>query len=79
MNSTVQVPYPQNEPILSYAPGTAEKEAVLVAYKKMFQEVIEVPLEINGKQIKTGDTAPMSPRTIINTYWAITTKRLQNM
>jgi len=61
MNSTVQVPYPQNEPILSYAPGTAEKEAVLAAYKKMFQETIEVPLEINGKQIKTGDTAPMSP------------------
>lgn len=61
MNSISQVPYPQNEPILSYAPGSAEKEAVLTAYKKMYNETIEVPLEINGQPVTTGDLAPMSP------------------
>jgi 1-pyrroline-5-carboxylate dehydrogenase len=61
MNSISQVPFPQNEPILSYAPGSAEKEAVLAAYKKMYNETIEVPLEINGQPVTTGDLAPMSP------------------
>ena len=56
-----EVPVAENEPILSYAPGTPEREEVLKAYKEMYNSTIDVPLYINGKDIETGDTATMAP------------------
>lgn len=55
------VPIAVNEPIKSYAPGTPEREQVLKTYRDMYNSTIEVPMYINGKDIKTGDTATMSP------------------
>lgn len=55
------VPIAVNEPVKSYAPGSEEREAVLKAYKKMYNAKIEVPLYINGKYISTGNTQTMSP------------------
>ncbi len=55
------VPIAVNEPVKSYAPGSPERKAVLEAYKKMYKSKTEVPLYINGKDIKTGNTKPMSP------------------
>ncbi|MEP5255597.1 MAG: L-glutamate gamma-semialdehyde dehydrogenase [Winogradskyella arenosi] len=55
------VPVAVNEPVMSYAPGSPEREAVLEAYKSMFNSKVEVPLYINGKDIKTGNTRTMSP------------------
>ncbi|MGC6525507.1 MAG: L-glutamate gamma-semialdehyde dehydrogenase [Flavobacteriaceae bacterium] len=56
-----RVPVAKNEPVLSYAPGTKERENVLQAYKSMYNSKIEVPLYINGEHIKSGDTQTMSP------------------
>ncbi len=56
-----QVPQAVNEPVKSYAPGTPEREAVLKAYKELYNSKVEVPLYIGGEEIKTGDTAPMNP------------------
>ncbi|MGJ5642421.1 L-glutamate gamma-semialdehyde dehydrogenase [Formosa sp. S-31] len=50
-----------NEPVKSYAPGTPEREAVLAAYKELFNSKVDVPLYINGKDVKTGNTRTMSP------------------
>ncbi|WP_455170204.1 L-glutamate gamma-semialdehyde dehydrogenase [Aegicerativicinus sediminis] len=50
-----------NEPVKTYAPGSPERDAVLSAYKSMFKSQIEVPLFINGKEVKTTSTKPMSP------------------
>ncbi|WP_179343841.1 L-glutamate gamma-semialdehyde dehydrogenase [Winogradskyella ursingii] len=55
------VPLAVNEPVKTYAPGSPEREAVLEAYKNMFNSKVEVPLYINGKDIKTGNTRTMSP------------------
>ena len=55
------VPVAVNEPVKSYAPGSPEREAVSEAYKAMFNSKVEVPLYINGKDIKTGNTRTMSP------------------
>ena len=49
-----KVPPAINEPVLSYAPGSAERENVLKAYKSMYNSTIEVPMYINGENIKTG-------------------------
>jgi 1-pyrroline-5-carboxylate dehydrogenase len=56
MNSIPQVPAPRNEPVLSHAPGTPEREALKAALKEMSGTEIEIPVIIGGKEIRTGDT-----------------------
>ena len=67
-----QVPKAVNEPVKSYAPNSPEKAAVLAAYKKMWNETIEVPLYIGSQQIKTNNTknmtAPHDHQHIVGTY-----------
>jgi len=55
------VPIAVNEPVMSYAPGSAERKAVSEAYKSMYNAKVEVPMYINGKDVKTGNTNTMSP------------------
>ena len=55
------VPIAVNEPVKSYAPGSPERIAVAEAYKSMINSKVEVPLYINGKDVKTGNTRTMSP------------------
>ncbi len=56
-----KLPIAVNEPIKSYAPGSPEREAVLKAYREMFNGMLDVPMYINGKDITTGNTITMSP------------------
>ncbi len=56
-----QVPTAVNEPVLSYAPGSPEREEVLEQYKAYYNGKVEVPLYIGNEEIKTGNTRPMSP------------------
>lgn len=66
------VPKAVNEPVKSYAPNSPEKKAVLEAYKKMWNETIDVPLYIGSEQIKTGNTrnmsAPHDHKHVVGTY-----------
>ncbi len=76
-----KVPVAVNEPIKSYAPGTPEREEVLKTYQKMYKETVEVPLYINGKEIKTGNTATISPphdhKHSLGTYHKAEKKHIQ--
>lgn len=56
-----EVPLAINEPVKGYAPNSPEREEVSAMYKKMYNSTVEVPLYINGKEIKTGDTTTMAP------------------
>ena len=66
------VPIAVNEPVKSYALGSPERASVLDAYKTMFNSTIDVPLYINGEDVKTGNTRTMSPphdhQHIVGTY-----------
>jgi 1-pyrroline-5-carboxylate dehydrogenase len=66
------VPIAVNEPVKSYAPGTPERDAVLQAYKELYNSTIDVPLYINGKDVKTEITKTMSPphdhKHVVGTY-----------
>ncbi len=55
------IPTPKNEPVLSYAPGSAEKTAVKAALKEFRSSTIDVPMIIGGKEIHTDKKIPMSP------------------
>ena len=56
-----QVPTAYNEPVLSYAPGSPEREEVLKQYKAFYNEQVDIPLYIGSEEIKTGNTKPLSP------------------
>lgn len=55
------VPVATNEPVLSYAPGTPEREEVLATYKNMYNSQIDVPMYIGSEQIMTNDKKAMTP------------------
>ncbi|WP_347219892.1 L-glutamate gamma-semialdehyde dehydrogenase [Chryseobacterium sp.] len=48
-----QVPLAVNEPVNSYEPGSPEVKSLINTYKKMWAEKVEVPMIINGKEVKT--------------------------
>lgn len=56
-----QVPIAVNEPVKGYAPGSQEREAVAAAYTTLFNAHTEVPMYINGQEVRTGNTRTMSP------------------
>lgn len=56
-----EVPIAVNDTIKGYAPGSSERKEVLETYKNMLNNTVEVPLYINGQDIKTGDLMHMSP------------------
>lgn len=56
-NSVMRIPFPENEPIFSYAPGSEEKVLLNEAIAELKSKQIEIPLIIGGKEVKTGDTA----------------------
>ncbi|SHE96438.1 delta-1-pyrroline-5-carboxylate dehydrogenase [Marinitoga hydrogenitolerans DSM 16785] len=55
LNSIFILERPKNEPILSYAPGTKEREELKEKLKELSSKEIEIPLIIGGKEIKTGN------------------------
>ena len=56
MSSTPNIPQPHNEPILSYAPGTPERAALQEKLKTVWQDEIEIPVIVGGKEVRSGDT-----------------------
>lgn len=66
------VPKAINDPVKSYAKGTPEREAVLKAYKEMWNSQVDVPLYIGGKEIRTDNTknlsAPHDHKHIVGKY-----------
>lgn len=45
-----------NEPIKQYAPGSKEREELKQTLEKMSNEVLDIPIIIGGKEIRTGKT-----------------------
>ncbi|RLG75132.1 MAG: 1-pyrroline-5-carboxylate dehydrogenase [Thermoprotei archaeon] len=50
-----QIPKPRNEPILTYAPGTREREELMKKLKELKSRKVEIPLIIGGKKVKSGE------------------------
>lgn len=61
-NAFFDVPYPDNEPVMGYAPGSPEREELLAKYNEMYhQDPIDVPMYIGADEVRTDDKRPMSP------------------
>ncbi len=72
INARVTVPTPINEPVLSYAPGSLEKQALKAQLKQFASTSIEIPLVIGGREVTTGDLGtcilPHDHQTVIAQY-----------
>ena len=54
-NSLFSFAKPVNEPSMSYAPGCPERELLKEAIKQITSEQPEIPIIINGEEIRTGN------------------------
>ena len=55
-NAIFNMERPVNEHALDYAPGCKERKALNSELTRMSNEVMDIPLVIDGKEVRTGDT-----------------------
>jgi 1-pyrroline-5-carboxylate dehydrogenase len=71
-NAKFQYEKPINEKVLSYVPGSSERKKLLSEIDRMSSEIIDIPLIINGKEIRTKNTGnvvmPHDHKHILATY-----------
>jgi 1-pyrroline-5-carboxylate dehydrogenase len=56
-NGIFTVPVPRNEPVLGYAPGSAERAALRAELRRLSSEVVEITPRIGGERVATGRRA----------------------
>jgi len=61
MSGFYKVPTAINETVLDYAPGSKEKLALKKALSEARNEVRDIPMYINGKEVRTGNTIAIAP------------------
>lgn len=80
-NAFFEVPQAVNEPVLSYAPGSVERENALASYRSQYQEVADIPMIIGGQRIRSASKKPLSPphqhKHIIGHYYEATKEHAQ--
>ncbi len=54
-------PLPANEPVLSYAPGSAERKKLKEVLFRLKNSTIDVPMYIGGEEVRTGNTRTINP------------------
>ena len=73
-NSTPSLPLPLNEPVLGFAPGSAERTELKATLAEMIKTPLEIPMWINGQAVKTGNLveirAPFDHDLLLGHYHA---------
>lgn len=54
-NAMINYPLPQNEPIKSYLEGSPERIALEAELERQSSTIVEIPLIIGGKEVRTGN------------------------
>jgi 1-pyrroline-5-carboxylate dehydrogenase len=60
-NKIAPIPSPQNEPILGYLPNSNERKALKVELNRRKNMVYDIPMYINGKEVRTNNTVDIFP------------------
>jgi 1-pyrroline-5-carboxylate dehydrogenase len=55
------VPYPKNEPVLNYAPGSKERAALKKALAESRAKVLDIPMYIGGEEVRTDNKKTITP------------------
>ncbi|GAA4317980.1 L-glutamate gamma-semialdehyde dehydrogenase [Compostibacter hankyongensis] len=60
-NAYFYFPKPENEPVRSYAPGTAERAGLKAQLDRMKKEVADIPMYIGGEEVRTARQIALHP------------------
>lgn len=60
------IPIPTNEPVKSFAPGTTDREEVKKAIRELKSKEVDIPMIINGREVRTGEKHRICPPHDIN-------------
>ncbi len=60
INALYKIPHAENERVLTYAPGTPERESVKKVLDELMGKEIEIPVIIGGEEIYTGRTGKVT-------------------
>lgn len=60
-NAFFKVPFPKNEPVLSYAPGTKERQLLKKALEEGRSQELDIPMYIGSEEVRTGNKVRLSP------------------
>ncbi|MES2123564.1 MAG: L-glutamate gamma-semialdehyde dehydrogenase [Gemmatimonadota bacterium] len=81
MSAIGNIPTPVNEPVLGYAPGSAERAALQAAIKSLGSVVTDIPVVINGVEHRAGTpvrvTSPQNHQHHLANTWQTTPEMLQ--
>jgi 1-pyrroline-5-carboxylate dehydrogenase len=74
-------PMPVNETVLSYAPGSKERELLKTVLEKLKSEELDIPMYIGGKEVRTNKKFPIHPpheiKHVLGYYYAGNEKQVQ--
>lgn len=79
-NALFQFAHPANEPVKEYRPGSPERNALVKELEKQSNEVVEIPIIIGGKEVRTGDMGevvmPHNHKHVIAKYHKVSEKEV---
>lgn len=79
-NALFQFAKPANEAVKEYRLGSPERIALEEELKKQSNEVVEIPIIIGGKEIRTGDIGevvmPHNHKHVVAKYHKVTEKEV---
>ena len=70
-----RVPSPENDPNLTYAPGTPERAELKARLASMASETVDIPIIIGGKEIRSGATEKSVMPHKLAMCWGTSTRR----
>ena len=77
-----KVPKAKNEVVKSYIPGSKERDEIQKTYKEMINSFTEVPMYINGKDVKSANKKQISPphdhQNIVGEYYIAEPKHIDD-
>ena len=80
-NAVINFPLPANEPVKAYMPGSPERVALEQELERQSKLVVDIPIIIGGKEIRTGDTGtvtcPHDHKHVLATYHKVTKKEIK--
>ena len=80
-NARIKFPLPANEPVKAYMPGSPERVALEAELERQSKIVVDIPIIIGGKEIRTGDTGqvtcPHDHKHVLATYHKVTKKEIK--
>ena len=80
-NSIINFPVPANEPVKAYLEGSPERIALDAELDRQWNTVLDIPIIIGGKEIRTGNTGkvvcPHDHKHVLATYHKVGEKEVQ--